>query len=111
MNMNIHFCGGHFAGVNLISLSDSDSCCATSCEMTEDDKGCCEDKEVQMSLDFDAQVITYEASSNKVYDATTGLVFSNEAIQSYRSQNLIPSDTGPPLKGATIRVLYQSFLC
>ncbi len=115
VNVDIHFCQGHFAGVKLIS-SDSDtqptSCCATVCSDDTEDKGCCDDKELSAAMDYDGPTFVSAESDDKV----TAIMPINgiklvERVSGDRHDLVVLSDTGPPLTGYAIRVRYQSFLC
>lgn len=112
VNVDLHFCGGHFAGINLIATSDDkvdSSCCATTC--SEDGRDCCDDTSLSAALDYDGvSSVTIHKDHVDVLPQVEVLVLDTDYVD-VENDRIVLSDTGPPLSGQLLRIRYQSFLC
>lgn len=114
VHLDVHFCKGKISGIKLISFSqntESKSCCPQTCSTDfEKDKNCCNDEEVNASMDYDGMPIVLELENSSQVDIH--LIASLFVLEPPFIKSIIaPSDTGPPLSSFQIRILYQSFLC
>ncbi len=112
VNVDLHFCGGHFAGINVMYASGDSadtSCCVKTC--VEDGKDCCADTSLSAALDYDG--LTSVSIEKDQVDIAPLAEISTLSTPFFlvKNERIVLSDTGPPLSGQLLRIRYQSFLC
>lgn len=112
VNVDLHFCGGHFAGINVMDASgdSADSnCCVKPC--VEEGGDCCDDTALSAALDYDG-LTSVSIQKDQVDVSPLAKISTISAIVTLvKNDRVVLSDTGPPLSGQLLRIRYQSFLC
>jgi len=107
LSISKHYCGSLLIGTNLGTK-------ATSCamEMDMDMDGCCEEKTETLILDDDFQVSNLQIDLIPEYDLLIAYRFIDLVAANFESysQNLTPSNTGPPVSAEPVYCQVQSFL-
>ena len=112
VNVDLHFCGGHFAGISLMDTSGDSgdsSCCVKPC--VEKGGDCCDDTSLSAAMDYDGlSSVTIQKDHLDVIPLVGVLILDQEYAE-VQNDRIVLSDTGPPLSGQLLRIRYQSFLC
>lgn len=112
VNVDLHFCGGHFAGISLMDSTGDNgnsSCCVKPC--VEKGGDCCDDTSVSAALDYDGlSLVTLQKDHTDVLPIVEVFVVNQDYVK-VQNDKIVLSDTGPPLSGQLLRIRYQSFLC
>ncbi len=112
VNVDLHFCGGHFAGISLMDTAGDNgnsSCCVKPC--VEKGGDCCDDTSLSAAMDYDGlSSVTIQKDHLDVIPLVGVLILDQEYAE-VQNDRIVLSDTGPPLSGQLLRIRYQSFLC